>query len=207
LKPKLKLSVIGVILIAIGIGSVVVFQDYQDKQEIQAIQDNQELTTNEKHYQIEQLTKPPEETVQKNFSNNGVEITYEVGIENGIEETPPPDVLVQIQESYTDEQKELNIELNKEFWEARMKILEERLSNSFQAKKQLVDSTFTCDNYNELAYKYQAEALPGFTINGKYDGTFEGYIYWKAFHECIDPKYNEKYDKVMQELEEVNEEN
>lgn len=191
MKSKLKLSLIGVILIGIGVliaipimvsqfESIVVIQDNQESQEIQAIQDNQELTTNEKHYAIEQLT------------------TKEVVEEN---ETPLP-----VSETPEKLEEMKQVKLSPEYealLEDKRRVLEERLGNSFAAKKLDIDSSFTCENYNELAYKYRGQAFAGFTINGKYDGTFEGYIYWKAFNECIDPNYSANYDKVFQDLAEV----
>ena len=147
--------------------------------EIKEIQDDQELTTNEKHFAIEQLTN------------------QQVGDENSIKETPLP-------VSDTPEVIDFDAEHEK-ILEDKRRVLAERLGSSFEAKKQTIDSSFTCDNYNELAYQYRGQAFAGFTINGSYDGTFEGYIYWKAFNECIDPNYSENYDKVFQELEKVNE--
>lgn len=189
-------------MISLGLVFIVIIGLAQDDKP--KLQD--EKTSYELHKEIEKLENP-EETVQKTFSNNGVELAYQVGIENGVEETPPPDILVKMQESYTEEQKEENRLLYAEFIEDRKKLLEKRSHSSYAWKKSDIDSRFTCYNYNELAYQYQGMAYGGFMINGKYDGTFEGYIYWKAFHECIDPKYDEKYEKVMKELEEVYAEN
>ena len=185
MKSKLKLGFIGVILIVIGAFFTIIIQldsTITDKkqaieQEIKEIQDNQELTTNEKHYTIEQLT------------------TQQVEDENDIEETP-----VSSEEIITSEEIDMILE-------DKQRVLAERLGSSFEAKKQTIDSSFTCDNYHILSYQYRDQAYAGFTINGKYDGTFEGYVYWKAFNECIDVNYSTKYNKVFEELEKVNAEN
>ena len=169
-------------------------------------EDTEEKTSYELHKEIEDIEKPAEETITKTFSHGNVTFTYEVGIENGVEETPAPSVLERMSQSYTKEEKEAMIKsiVNSDYWKKRMEILDNRASRSVLAIKADIDSNFTCDNYHYYAKKYVNAAYPGFTINGKYVGTFEGYVYWKAFHECIDPKYQEKLDKVYAELEEVN---
>ena len=181
MKSKLKLGFIGVILIVIGVvGSIVIQapQDDQVIQEIQATQDDQVIQEIQVIQDNQELT-----TNEKHYAIEAI-----------------------TEEEVIDEpNEEVNLVLTEEFWEERNKVLEQRLGNSFAAKKQSIDSSFTCDNYNELAYQYRGQAFAGFTINGSYDGTFEGYIYWKAFNECIDPNYSENYDKVFQELEKVNE--
>ncbi len=193
MKPILKLSVIGVILIAIGIGTITVFQATQDNQVIQAIQDNQVIQATQDNQVVQEIQDNQELTTYE--KHNLIEELTELKVDRG-------SITIDLSRYSSKIPNEIDpvITLDKAFWEQRQKILEQRLSGSFLAKKQLVDSTFTCDNYNELAYQYQAEALPGFTINGKYDGTMEGYIYWKALNECIDPKLQEKVDKVYEEL-------
>lgn len=160
----------------------------------------------DQHHAIENLEKLGEETVIKTFSHGNTTFTYEVGIENGVEESPPQSIIDKIKAAYTKEELAIQYASYKEsdYWKKRMQILGERGSQGVLAKKADIDNNFTCDNYKYYAEKYVTEALPGFTINGKYVGTFEAYVYWKAFHECLDPKYNEKMEKVYHELDEVN---
>jgi len=66
-------------------------------------------------------------------------------------------------------------------------------------KKEFIDTNFTCDNFGDLAKRFVLEPL---NTDG-WSGSTENYIYSKALNECLDPKYDEKYEKVLQELEEV----
>ena len=200
-----------------------------NNEENQQIQENDIVKESQKNETppsstIETLTEEPVQdgTISKKFVHGDTEIIYQVGVENGVEETPPPDVLRAMEESYTKEEKEIRSKMIKElinngYREGKVigfnitvtdiPELKNRLQNSFKAKKITVDNEFTCNNFNELAKRYRGEPLPGFYIGKKYVGTMEGYIYHKAFMECIDPKYQEKLDKVYAELEEVNKPN
>ena len=178
------------------------------------------------HQIIEESKKPPEETITKIFSHGNTTFTYEVGVENGVEETPSPDVLRAMQASYSEEELEI-----------QQKIIEEHVRNGPQGmgkvigiknpdgsdiyidlnkawkntqihtnnilKKQYIDTNFTCENYHTLAKKFAGESMYGVG----YAGTVENYIYTRAFNECIDSKHQEEIDKVYEELEEVYKEN
>ena len=177
---------------------------------------------------IETLTEKAiqDGTITKKFVHGDTEIIYKVGVENGVEETPSPDVLRAMSSSYSEEelkhQKEaidrivrdgpqgmgkvigiknpdgsdIYIDLNKA-WKSTQIHINNKL------KKQYIDTNFTCENYHTLAKKFVGESMYGVG----YAGSVENYIYTKALNECIDPKYQEKLDKVYAELEEVNKPN
>ena len=173
---------------------------------------------------VERITKDSVEdgVVEKRFVHGDTEIIYKVGVENGVEETPSPDVLRSMQASYSE--KELEIQ---------QKIIEEAVRNGPQGmgkvigiknsdgsdiyidvnkawkitqihinnklKKQYIDTNFTCSNYHTLAKKFVGESMYGVG----YAGSVENYIYTKALDECISPKHQQELEKAYSELEEV----
>ena len=168
---------------------------------------------------IEEIKEPSQVgVVEKRFVHGDTEIIYKVGVENGVEETPSPDVLRAMRSSYSEEELEI-----------QQKIIEEAVRNGPQGigkvigmdnvyidvnkaykntqihinnklKKQYIDTNFTCENYPTLAKKFAGESMYGVG----YAGSVENYIYTKAINECIDPKHQEEIDKVYAELEEIN---
>jgi len=174
---------------------------------------------------IEKITNVPVEDgmVEKRFVHGDTEIIYRVGVENGVEKTPSPDVLRAMQASYSEEELEIQqkiideivrngpqgmgkvigiknpdgsdiyIDLNKAWKNTQ-------IHTNNKLKKQYIDTNFTCENYHTLAKKFVGESMYGVS----YAGSVENYIYQKAFNECIDTKYQEKLDKVYAELEEAN---
>jgi len=152
--------------------------------------------------------------VEKKFVHGDTEIIYSVGVENGVEETPPPSVLKAMRDSYTEEEQKkideyttsmlfermnygkirmLDIPMSKEIWLNQQKHYDDKL------KKEFIDTNFTCDNFGDLAKRFVLEPL---NTDG-WSGSTENYIYTKAQNECIDPKMQERTDKVKAELEEV----
>ena len=174
---------------------------------------------------VERITKDSVEdgVVEKRFVHGDTEIIYKVGVENGVEETPSPDVLRAMRASYSEEELEIQqkiieeavrngpqgmgkvigiknsdgsdiyIDVNKAW-----KITQIHINNKL--KKQYIDTNFTCNNYHTLAKKFVGESMYGVG----YAGSVENYIYTKAINECISPKHQEEIDKVYAELEEVN---
>ena len=208
-KLKYAMLVIGLVLVATG--GFYIINDYNSKTYTAPEPEQDEepgLESWEEHKRLEALEKPPEQTVEKVFVNEftGETIEYEVGVENGVEETPAPSVLKQIQESYTEEQKEQWLEdyYNSDFYKERHKYDEARKKHNENYIKSYIDQSFTCETYKELAYKYKSDML--ITEEGERIDA-ENYIYKRAFHECIDPKYKEELDEVKEKLEEVNEPN
>lgn len=208
MNAKSKLKVIGLVLIAIGIGSIGLYSLFEKPGEPEQVDLTEEKTSRELHNEIERAEKPPEVTVQKTYTNpyNNFTIDYEVGIENGVEETPPPDVLVAISESFSEEEKAQWLEdyYNSEFYKQRHQYDEQRARHNVYLIKQYIDEAFNCTSYKELAYKYKADYM--FDDNGDWVDA-EGYIYDRAFNECIDPKYQEELEEVKEKLKEVNEPN
>ena len=177
---------------------------------------------------VERITKDSVEdgVVEKRFVHGDTEIIYKVGVENGVEETPSPDVLRAMRDSYSEEELEIQqkiieeavrngpqgmgkvigiknsdgsdiyIDVNKAW-----KITQIHINNKL--KKQYIDTNFTCNNYHTLAKKFVGESMYGVG----YAGSVENYIYTKALDECISPKHQEEIDKVNAELEEVNKTN
>ena len=168
---------------------------------------------------IERITKDSVEdgVVEKRFVHGDTEIIYKVGVENGVEETPSPDVLRAMRSSYSEEELEI-----------QQKIIEEAVRNGPQGigkvigmdnvyidvnkaykntqihinnklKKHYVDTNFTCENYHTLAKKFVGESMYGVG----YAGSVENYIYTKALDECINPKHQQELEKAYSELEEV----
>ena len=195
----------------------------EDKQPAEEKDITEEKTSYELHKEIEDIEKPTEETITKTFSHGNVTFTYEVGIENGVEETPSPEDLRAMSDSYSEIEKQvqkqiieeavrngpqgtgkviglknpdgsdIHIDVNKAYKETQIHI-------NNKLKKAYIDSNFTCDNYDQLAKKFVGESMYGVG----YAGSVENYIYTKALNECIQPKHQEEIDKVTAELEEVN---
>lgn len=168
--------------------------------------------------------------VEKRFFHGDTEIIYKVGVENGVEETPSPDVLRAMRDSYSEEELEIQqkiieeavrngpqgigkvigiknpdgrdiyIDVNKAWKDTQLHI--NRPINN-KLKKDYIDTNFTCDNYHTLAKKFVGESMYGVG----YAGTVENYIYTKALDQCISQKHQEELDKVYSELEEVNKTN
>ena len=160
--------------------------------------------------------------VEKRFVHGDTEIIYKVGVENGVEETPSPDVLRAMRDSYSEEELEIQqkiieeavrngpqgmgkvigiknsdgsdiyIDVNKAW-----KITQIHINNKL--KKQYIDTNFTCNNYHTLAKKFVGESMYGVG----YAGSVENYIYTKALDECISPKHQQELEKAYSELEEV----
>ncbi len=169
---------------------------------------------------IEILTSDPVENgeIQKKFTHGDTEITYKVGVENGVEETPSPSVLKAMKDSYTEDEQNIISEYTKSMMFKRynygtVRILDIPMKEEYyhniqirindKLKKDLIDSIFTCENFGDLAKKYVLEPL----YTDGWAGSTENYIYTKAVNECIDPKMQERVDKVMKKLEEVHAEN
>ena len=173
---------------------------------------------------VERITKDSVEdgVVEKRFVHGDTEIIYKVGVENGVEETPSPDVLRAMRASYSEEELEIQqkiieeavrngpqgmgkvigiknsdgsdiyIDVNKAW-----KITQIHINNKL--KKQNIDTNFTCNNYHTLAKKFVGESMYGVG----YAGSVENYIYTKALDECISPKHQQELEKAYSELEEV----
>jgi len=137
----------------------------------------------------------------KQYINGNTEITYSVKVENGVEATPGPSVLQAMRDSMSEEQKRLSDEYHASLLYERMGehkdwYLKSKIHRSSDiVKKEYLDSVFTCENYQLLAWQWKADQLGG--------GTAEDYIYTKAFNECINPKHQQEVDKAHHELEEA----
>ncbi len=157
-------------------------------------------------------------SIQKKFTHGDTEIIYSVGVENGVEETPPPSVLKAMRDSYTEEEQQIIDEFTtsmmyKRFNYGHVRILDIPMKEEYfhniqiqindKLKKEFIDSTFTCDNFGDLAKRYVLQPL---NTDG-WSGSTENYIYTKAVNECYDTEIQEKIDKVTAELEEVNKPN
>jgi len=151
---------------------------------------------------------------EKKITVGDTEIQFTVGVEKGIEETP----------SLTNPTRSLarseygpimgTIDLSRYYSKLPSgfdPIIELDLTELLEMtkihrydklKKTYIDETFTCDNYNELAWKFAGENMwaAGY-------GDVEEYIYAKAIKECINPTHQEEVDKVYEELKKVNSEN
>jgi len=199
-----------------------------NNQENQQVQENDKVEESQKHETppsstIETLTEEPVEdgVIEKKFTHGDTEFTYMVGVENGVEETPSPEVLRAMRASYSEEELEnqqkiideivrngpqgmgkvigfdgVYIDVNKAYKNTQIHV-------NNKLKKQYIDTNFTCDNYHALAKKFVGESMYGVG----YAGSVENYIYSKALDECISPKHQEELDKVNEELEEVYKEN
>ncbi len=156
--------------------------------------------------------------IEKSFTHGDTEIIFSVGVENGVEETPPPSVLKAMRDSYTEEEQQSIDErtlsyVYKRFnygtvWIANVPMSEKLVEMSKmhindKLKKQFIDANFTCDNFGDMAKRFLLEPL---NTDG-WSGSTENYIYTKAVNECYDNKIQEKIDKVTAELEEVNKPN
>lgn len=162
-----------------------------------------EKTTNEKHYEIEQKNKPPEQTVQKTWTNGNVTIDYTVIVENGVESSPPPRVVEAIGKAIDENDKAKFLEeyYNSTFYKIRQQYNEDRKLHNPAYVKSYIDQAFTCETYHDLAYKYKMDKL--FDEDGNFIDA-ENYVYQRAFNECINTKHQEEVDKVNHELQEVN---
>ena len=152
--------------------------------------------------------------VEKKFVHGDTELIYSVGVENGVEETPSPSVLKAMKDSYSEEEQRMISERTKSLMFKRfnygtVRILDIPMSEELvqmsklhindKLKKEFIDSNFTCENFGDLAKRFLLEPL---NTDG-WSGSTENYIYTKAQNECIDPKMQERIDKVKAELEEV----
>ena len=166
-------------------------------------QPEEEKTTYEIHKEIEDAKKPPQETVEKTWTNGNVTINYVVRVENGIEASPPPSVLQAIEAAITEKDKAKFLEeyYNSDFYKIRHQYDEAIKQHNPAYIQSYIDQGFSCETYHELAYKYKMDKM--YDENGKYVDA-ENYIYQRAYNECIDPKHQEEIDKVNAELEEVN---
>lgn len=157
-------------------------------------------------------------TIEKKFTHGDTKIIYSVGVENGVEETPPPSVLKAMKDSYSEEEQRMISERTKSMMFKRfnygtVRILDIPMSEELvqmsklhindKLKKEFIDANFTCENFGDLAKRFVLEPL----YTDGWAGSTENYIYTKAVNECYDTKIQEKMDKVMEELEEVNKEN
>lgn len=209
-----KLKILGLILIGIGVGYL------GTDLLITIINENSQTKIVEEPDQVELVKSFPEDPGRlpiimqivsghnvtdgeriKQYINGNTEITYSVKVENGVESTPGPSVLEAMRDSMTEEQKKLSDEYHASMLYERMGehkewYLKSKIHRSSDSvKKEYLDSVFTCENYQLLAWQWKADQLLG--------STAENYIYTKALHECIDTKLNEKLDKVHHELEEA----
>lgn len=204
-----KLKILGLILIGIGLGYLgtdllMTAIDQVNKTDIPDEQPDQ--------VEVQDQTVMPfslqilgydldNGTVTKKYTHRDTEIIYSVKVENGVEATPGPSVLQAIEDSMTEYEKQQSEEYHKSLLYERMGDLKDwylkskihRSSDS--VKKEYLDSVFTCENYQLLAWQWKADQLGG--------GTAEDYIYTKANNECINPKHQEEIDKVHHELEEA----
>jgi len=162
-----------------------------------------EKTSYELHHEIEDKNKPPEQTVQKTWTNGNVTIDYAVRVENGVEASPPPRVVEAIGKAIdeNDKAKFLQEYYNSTFYKLRHQYDENIKKHNPYYIKSYIDQAFTCETYHDLAYKYKMDKL--FDEQGNFLDA-ENYVYQRAFNECIDVKHQEAVDKVNQELDEVN---
>ena len=86
----------------------------EDKETLEEKDTTEEKTSYETHKEIENTEKPAEETITKTFSHGNVTFTYEVGVENGVEETPSPEVLRAMSESYSEYEKQVQQQIRQE---------------------------------------------------------------------------------------------
>jgi len=166
-------------------------------------QPEKEKTTYEIHKEIENSKNPPQETVKKTWTNGNVTINYVVRVENGVEASPPPDIVTAIGKAIDDNDKAKFLEeyYNSDFYKIRHQYDETIKKHNPAYVKSYIDLGFSCETYHYLAYKYKMDKM--YDENGKYVDA-ENYIYQRAYNECIDPKHQEEIDKVNAELEEVN---
>ncbi len=184
-----KLIVTTVLLTIISLGFVLIIiiglaQDDKPKLQDEKIiipnkidQPKQEAISVLRPTVIELLTVESVENgeIIKKFTHGDTEITYQVGVENGVEETPAPDVLVAIRDSYSEYEKQQIDEYTKSLMFKRfnygtVRILDIPMKEEYyhniqirindKLKKDLIDSIFTCENFNDLAKKYVLEDIP-----------------------------------------------
>lgn len=217
-----KLKISGLILIAIGVVSIYVldnnFLGFPTTQTA-TIPDqvNNTIAWVELPITIQYLSgqNTMDGVREKKITVGDTEIQFTVGVEKGIEETPSPGVLRALNEAgyykpynHTEAMKirfegplRVWLPYDDNYYTTEMQDWYERskIHKNDQLKKEHIDSTFTCDNYHELAWKFAGENMWAVGY-----GDVEAYIYAKAINECINPTHQEEIDKVYAELAKVN---
>lgn len=202
------LKIIGLVIIGIGVSSIWIFDFTQEPEPTETVWEELPITL-----QVISGENVTDGLREKKITVGETEIQFTVEVENGVEETPSPSVLRELDEAgYYKPYDPSNrgpimgtvrlpsgdterMDLTK--WIEVSKI---HRGSDIQ-KKEYIDSVFTCDNYNELAWKWKGDSMYG----DGFAGTVEEYIYKRAIDECINPKHQEEVDKVYEELKKVNE--
>lgn len=183
---------------------------------------------------IETLTKEPVENgiVEKKFIHGNTEINFSVRVENGVESTPAPDVLLAMQSSYSEpersEQKRIIAESilegpqgtgingtgkviglkDSEGNDIYINVNQAWKNNQIHINRpinNILKKNYIDTNFTCDNYGKLAKMFVGESMYGVgYAGSVENYIFTKAFNECINPKYQEQVDKVYHELNETN---
>jgi len=210
---NIKLKVIGLVLIAIGVGLIGFLPQDKPKDIVeQPDQDEQVMRPTETIEIGKNVTDDGNGYVIKKFIHGDTEIIYQVGVENGVEETPMPSVREAMRNAYSEYEKQMidentHAQIFNRYGDYKEVFLNNQmyhsLTNHSKLKQDFIDINFSCDNYHDLAYQFTGEVLSG---HGYY-GTAENYVYTRAINECIDPKHQEEIEKVYADLEEVNKSN
>lgn len=205
------LQMLSIALIAFGsIAIIALVTDYYIQDEVEQVEAEWvELPITMQYLSGENIMDGVREKI---ITVGETEIQFTVGVEKGIEETPSPTVLRKLSEagfyrpyddSYLYGRMVGSVRLpdgDTEQMDLKEWHLKSLIHRDDQLKKEHIDSTFTCENYQELAWKFKGENMwaAGY-------GDVEDYIYAKAINECINPTHQEEIDKVYEELKKVNE--